>query len=98
VFGKPVREVRERPHGAEHRGRLVAYAEDAAGERYAMLDVGREIQPVPTQSRAMALGKEVRARLVSARWVAERSEAERTRGLAWQLVDLERERDRGRGR
>jgi type IV secretory pathway VirD2 relaxase len=98
VFGKPVREVRKRLHGAEHRGRLVAYAEDATGERYAMLDVGREIQPVPTQNRAMALGKEVRARLVSARWVAERSEAERRRGLAWQLVDLERERDRGRGR
>jgi hypothetical protein len=93
-----VREVRERLHGAEHRGRLVAYAEDEAGERYAMLDVGREIQPVATQNRAMALGKEVRARLVSARWVAERSEAERKRGLAWQLVDLERERDRGRGR
>jgi hypothetical protein len=98
VFGKPVREVRKSLHGAEHRGRLVAYGEDAAGERYAMLDVGRKIRPVPTQSRAMALGKEVRARLVSARWVAERSEAERTRGLAWQLVDLERERDRGRGR
>jgi type IV secretory pathway VirD2 relaxase len=98
VFGKPVREVRKSLHGAEHRGRLVAYAEDAAGERYAMLDVGREIRPVPTQSRAMALGKEVRARLVSARWVAERSEAERRRGLAWQLVDLERERERGRGR
>ena len=90
---------------AENRGDRFSEEQQAAAQylldsraSYAMLDVGREIRPVPTQSRAMAVGKEVRARLVSARWVAERSEAERTRGLAWQLVDLERERDWGRGR
>jgi hypothetical protein len=63
-----------------------------------MIEDGREIRPVPTERREIAVGKQVRARLVSSLREAEGSERERRRGLMWQLADLELERDRGRGR
>lgn len=98
TFRKPLRAVPSDAFGVTYRGRLVAYAENEQGERFAMLDDGREIRPVPTERRDLAVGREIRARLVSVRDHAEVTEQERRQGLVWQLADHELERDRGRGR
>jgi type IV secretory pathway VirD2 relaxase len=97
MSGKPIQAPSTIP-GMLYRGRLVAYAEDEHGERHAVLDEGRVLWAVPTERRDLAVGTQVRARSGSARGVEEASERERKRGLMWQLADLERERDRGRGR
>jgi hypothetical protein len=98
TFGKPIRAIYPDAFGVTYRGRLVAYAENERGERFALLDEGREIRPVPTERRELAVGRPVRARLVSAKNQAEATEQERRRGRLWQLADHELERDRGRGR
>jgi type IV secretory pathway VirD2 relaxase len=98
AFGKPLRAVSPDAFGVNYRGRLVAYAENERGERFAMLDEGREIRPVSTERRDLAVGRQIRARLVSVHGHAEATEQKRRRGLLWQLADHELERDRGRGR
>jgi len=97
-LGKPIREAGT-TWGMTHRGRLAAYAEDDQGRRYAMLEDWHGIIAVPTQQRDLAVGTEVRARSAPARRSSDDAlEQERRRGIVWQLADLERERDRGRGR
>jgi type IV secretory pathway VirD2 relaxase len=97
-LGKPIREAGT-TWGISHRGRLAAYAEDEHGQRYAMLEDWRGIIAVPTRQRDLAVGTEVRARSEPAPRGSEAAlEQERRRGIVWQLADLERERDRGRGR
>jgi hypothetical protein len=98
IFGKPVRVVPTVTFGMIYKGRLVAYGEDEAGERFALIEADREIQALPTERRDLAPGAKVRARLLTTTHRAEASEQERRRGLMWQLADLELERDRGRGR
>jgi type IV secretory pathway VirD2 relaxase len=97
-LGKPIREAGT-TWGMTHRGRLAAYAEDDQGRLYAMLEDRHGIIAVPTQQRDLAIGTEVRARSEPARRSSDDAlEQERRRAIVWQLADLERERDRGRGR
>ena len=81
-----------------HRGRLVAYAENERGERFALLDEGREIRPVPTERRELAVGRQSGPGSCPLKNQAEATEQERRRGRLWQLADHELELDRGRGR
>jgi type IV secretory pathway VirD2 relaxase len=90
-FGKPLR-MAEPVAGRVHRGRLVGYGEDADGARYAVLDTGRELTAIPTTD-AGAIGHDVRARAL----LAAEEEREQRR-VRWALDDLERSRQRGRGR
>jgi hypothetical protein len=90
---KPFRFAEEPQEHAVYRGRLLAYAEGQSGERYAVLDTGRHWTAVRTERTDLAMRSEVLAR---ARWVER--EGEERRVLAWQLDDLERERQHHRGR
>jgi hypothetical protein len=76
-----------------HDGRLVASAHDEQGRRFLVLDVGWQLVAIPSQSRDLAIGSRVVARL-------ERTSSERGREaqIGWQIRDREHERDRGRGR
>lgn len=89
--GKPLR-MAESVAGRVHRGRLVGYAEDADGDRHAVLDTGRELTAIPTADTA-ELGHDVRAR---AQLAAE--EEREQRRVRWALDDLERSHQRDRGR
>jgi hypothetical protein len=97
AFAKPVREASQ-ALSSSHSGQLVAYAEDDRGQRYAVLDTGSTLRPVPTERRDLALGARVEGRLWAARYYPEASGQERKRGLYWKIDELDRERGRGRGR
>src|SRR3989449_3610146 len=47
--------------GLVYRGRLVAYAIDTRGVRYAVLDTGRELTAIPASRVSIAVGRSVRA-------------------------------------
>lgn len=97
VFAKPVREASQ-ALSSSHSGQLVAYAEDDRGQRYAVIDSGSALRPVPTERRDLALGTRVEGRLWAARYYPEAGEQERKRGLYWKIDELDREHDRGRSR
>ena len=77
--------------GLIYRGRLVGYARGHDGGRYAVVDIGRELVAVRTESAELAAGREVRAT------VPDQME-DRRRRLIWRLGDDERERQRERTR
>jgi type IV secretory pathway VirD2 relaxase len=74
-------------------GSLVAWARDAHGRHFLVIDLGSRLVAIPSQRRQLELGSQVRVRF-------ERAAAEHGLGLreGWQLVDRERELERGRGR
>jgi hypothetical protein len=81
--------------GAEtwrHEGRLIASAHDEHGRLFLVLDVGSRLVAIPSQRRDREIGSRVEARL-------ERTSQEQGREsqVGWQVIDRERERDRGRG-
>lgn len=75
--------------GQRLRGTLHAVAYDPSGDRYAVLDTGRQLTAIPADhTTELEVGREYEARSASQR------EGERRRVLAWQLDDLERSRTR----
>jgi type IV secretory pathway VirD2 relaxase len=74
-------------------GTLVAWARDAQGRHHLVLDVGTYLVAIPSQRQALERGEQIRVRYE--RPAAEQG-LESRRG--WQVVDRERELDRGRGR
>jgi len=76
-----------------YEGKLVTWARDAQGRHHLVLDVGPYLVAIPSQRQALERGAQVRARY-------ERPAAEQGLGLraGWQVIDRERELDRGRGR
>jgi hypothetical protein len=76
-----------------YEGKLVAWARDAQGRHQLVLDVGPYLVAIPSQRQALERGAQVRVRY-------ERPAAEQGHGTpaGWQVVDRERELDRGRGR
>jgi hypothetical protein len=91
VSGKQL-EAAERSLG-RYDGTLIAWARDAHGQHFLVLDLGSRLVAIPSQRRQLELGSQVRVRF-------ERAAAERGLGLreGWQVVDRERELERGRGR
>ena len=77
----------------QYEGKLVAWARDAQGRHHLVLDVGPYLVAIPSQQQALERGAQVRVRY-------ERPAAEQGLGLraGWQVIDRERELDRGRGR
>jgi type IV secretory pathway VirD2 relaxase len=77
----------------QYEGKLVAWARDAQGRHHLVLDVGPYLVAIPSQRQALERGAQVRVRY-------ERPAAEQGLGLhaGWQVIDRERELDRGRGR
>lgn len=76
-----------------YEGKLVAWARDDQGRHHLALDVGPYLVAIPSQRQALERGAQVRVRYE--RPAAEQGLALRT---GWQVVDRERELDRGRGR
>jgi len=74
-------------------GKLIAWARDAQGRHHLVLDVGSHLVAIPSQRQALERGVQVRVRY-------ERPTSEQGLELraGWQVVDRERELDRGRGR
>jgi type IV secretory pathway VirD2 relaxase len=74
-------------------GKLVAWARDDQGRHHLVLDVGSYLVAIPSQRQALERGVQVRVRY-------ERPSSEQGLELraGWQVVDRERELDRGRGR
>jgi type IV secretory pathway VirD2 relaxase len=89
---KPLRVATSTP-GRVHRGRLIAYAEDASGARHAILDTGRELTAIPADGETAEIGHDVRARALLAQ-----EEDREQRRVRWALDDLERSRVRDRSR
>jgi type IV secretory pathway VirD2 relaxase len=91
AFGKRLESASQ--YLGRHEGKLVARARDAQGEHFLVLDVGPNLVAIPSQQRQLELGANVRVR-------HEHGPAEHGIQLraGWQLVDRERELDRGRGR
>jgi hypothetical protein len=81
------------PSLGRYEGSLVAWARDAQGRHFLVLDLGSRLVAIPSQRRQLELGSQVRVRF-------ERAAAQHGLGLraGWQLVDRERELERGRGR
>jgi hypothetical protein len=75
--------------GLIYRGRLVGYARGHEGERYAVVDTGRELVAFGTADTELAAGREVRA-------TAHQSEADRRRQLIWRVGEDQREQQRDR--
>ena len=89
---RPIQRAGNLP-GLVYRGRLVTYATDGQGVRYAVLDTGRELTAVPASRTSIAVGRNVRA---TAREVE--GENRTRRHLSWRLADDERAQARQRGR
>jgi type IV secretory pathway VirD2 relaxase len=87
--GRPVN-VEEPVVGAIHRGRLVGYARDRAGQRHAIVDTGRELTAFRTDDPAAAPGRNVRVQ------GHEHEDDRKRRVLVWRLGDDEHERERAR--
>src|SRR5919109_2044857 len=87
--GRPVN-VEEPVVGAIHRGRLVGYARDRAGQRHAVVDTGRELTAFRTEDVVGAPGRDVRVR------GQEHEDDRKRRVLVWRLGDEEHERERAR--
>ncbi|PYM37623.1 MAG: hypothetical protein DME17_07165 [Candidatus Rokuibacteriota bacterium] len=73
--------------GLIYRGRLVGYGRGQDGQRYAVVDTGRELRAFRADDAELAVGRGVRAS-------AHQAEADR-RQLLWRLGADERERERG---
>ncbi len=80
--------------GSFVRGHVVGHAEDAAKERYVVLSTGFELVAVPWRGAPFSVGHEVRAKSQ----LEPEQDRQRRRALIWQLDDLERARERNRGR
>ena len=74
--------------GLIYRGRLVGYGRGQDGQRYAVVDTGRELRAFRADDAELAVGRGVRAS-------AHPAEADRRRQLLWRLGADERERERG---
>ncbi len=74
--------------GLIYRGRLVGYGRGQDGQRYAVVDTGRELRALRVDDAELAVGRGVRAS-------AHQAEADRRRQLLWRLGTDERERERG---
>jgi len=75
--------------GLIYRGRLVGYARGEDGQRYAVVDTGRELAAFRTAEAEITAGREIRA-------MAQHTDDDRRRRLIWRLGDDERERHRER--
>jgi hypothetical protein len=84
--------------GGSIAGTLVAFAQDEQGRGSIVLDAGTTLYALATERRDLTIGARIEGWHTRARDVADASEHDRRRGLAWQLADLSRERDRGCGR
>jgi type IV secretory pathway VirD2 relaxase len=78
--------------GAIYRGRLVGYGRDRANRTYAVVDTGRELTALRTETIVSSPGREVRAQ------GEEREDDRKRRVLVWRLGDDEHEHERGRAR
>ena len=74
--------------GLIYRGRLVGYGRGQDGQRYAVVDTGRELRAFRADDAELAVGHGVRAS-------AHQAEAQRRWQLLWRLGADERERERG---
>ena len=74
--------------GLIYRGRLVGYGRGQDGQRYAVVDTGRELRAFRADDAELAVGRGVRAS-------AHQAEAQRRWQLLWRLGADERERERG---
>jgi hypothetical protein len=97
VFKKRIHDLSDW-RGGSIAGKLVAFAQDEQGRGYLVLDAGTTLYVLATERRDLTIGARVEGWHKDARDVADASEHDRRRGLAWQLADLSREHDRGRGR
>jgi type IV secretory pathway VirD2 relaxase len=84
--------------GGSIAGKLIAFAQDEQGRGCIVLDAGMSLYVLATERRDLTIGARIEGWHTRARDVADASEHDRRRGLAWQLADLSREHDRGRGR
>jgi len=75
--------------GLVYRGRLLKYTRGSDGQRYAVVDTGRELATFRTETVEFPAGRDIRV-------TAHRAEDDRRRGLLWRLGDDEREQQRGR--
>jgi hypothetical protein len=74
--------------GLIYRGRLVGYGRGQDGQRYAVVDTGRELRAFQADDAELAVGRGVRAS-------AHPAEADRRRQLYWRLAADDRERELG---
>ncbi len=75
--------------GLIYRGRLVGYARGRDNQRYAVVDLGREVMAFRTEDAELLAGRDVRAE-------GHAVEDDRRRRLIWRLGDDEREQHRER--
>jgi type IV secretory pathway VirD2 relaxase len=73
--------------GQVYRGRLVGYARESDGQRYAVVDTGAELAAFRTESAELPTGRHVRA-------VPHEAGGAGRPGILWRLGDGERERER----
>jgi len=89
---RPIQRAGNLP-GLVYRGRLVTYAIDTRGARYAVLDTGRELTAIPAPRDSIAMGRNVRA---TGREL--KDEDRNQRRLIWRFAYDERAQARQRGR
>ncbi len=73
---------------------MIAHVEDAEKQRYVVLSTGLGLTAVPWKGERFAVGREVKAQPL----LAPELDRQRQRALVWQLEDIERARERDRGR
>jgi hypothetical protein len=73
---------------------VIAQVEDAEKERYVVLYIGSGLTAVPWNGESFAVGREVKAQPLP----APELDRQRLRALVWQVEDIERARERDRGR
>ena len=76
------------------RGHVLGHAEDAEKERYVVLSTGAGLVAVPWRGASFPVGHEVRGQSRQ----GPELDRQRQRAAVWQLEDLERARERDRGR
>ena len=76
------------------RGHVVGHAEDAEKARYVVLSTGFGLTAVPWRGEPFAVGRDVKGQTR----LAPELDRQRQRALVWQLEDVERARERNRGR
>ncbi len=75
--------------GLIYRGRLVGYARGRDNQRYAVVDLGREVMAFRTEDAELLAGRDVRVE-------GHAVDDDRRRRLIWRLGDDEREQHRQR--
>ena len=75
--------------GLVYRGRLLRYARGRDGQRYAVVETGRELAAFRAEAADLSAGRDVRV-------TTHQAEADRRRGLLWRLGADERQQERER--